>query len=153
MDYEIEKLWGEDTDLNVVKTWLLNGTFGGTHTVVDRFLSKLKVDETKYDYDYCDIEMPIDEIIGYKHDYKLDDPELEVRAKEIVDGLTKFVREVNANPGKYFSPARQAADQCPEEICEFCLHRDACRHNKPDFCDTDEACQMFDTVPPDRNRA
>lgn len=143
MDCEIENLWGEDTDLNIVKTWLLNGTFGGTHTVVDRFLPKIKVDETKYDYDYCSIEMPIDEIIGYKHDYKLDDPELEVRAKEIVDGMVKLVEDINAHPENYFSLTRKELLRRGITQCGVCAHRDACQTNKPNFHITDPACAVF----------
>ena len=144
MNYEIENLWSEDTDMNIVKTWLLNGTFGGTHTVTGRFLSRISIDESKYDYDYCRIEVPVDEIIGWKHDYKLDDPGLEVRAKEIVDGLNEFVKEVNAHPENYFSLTRKELVTREEYVCEMCTHRDACRHNKPEFCDSDPACQMFD---------
>lgn len=141
---DIVNLWSEDTDLNVVKTWLVGGTDGQTYSITDRFLPRIKIDEEVYEYDYCDIEGAVDEIIGYKHDYKLDDPELEVRAKEIVDGMVKLVESINAHPENYFSFTQKELISREEYVCEICVHRDACRHNKPDFCDSDPACQMFD---------
>jgi hypothetical protein len=130
---DIENLWSEDSAVNVVKTWLVGGTSGQTYTVTDLFLPKLKVDETKYVVDYCDIESKIDEIIGYKHDYKLDDPELPVRAQEIISGLEEFIEKVNANPERYFSRRGN---------CAKCIHRIACAMNKPDFV-MDGYCRSF----------
>lgn len=137
---DIENLWSEDSAVNVVKTWLVGGTSGQTYTVTILFLPKLKVDETKYVVDYCDIEPQIDEIIGYKHDYKLDDPELPVRAQEIISGLEEFIQKVNANPERYFRQTRTEVARLA--TCAKCIHRTACTLNKPDF-DMSGWCHAF----------
>lgn len=140
---DIVNLWSEDTDLNIVKTWLVNGTGGQTYSISDCFLPRIKIDEDVYDYDYCGIEGAVDEIIGYKHDYKLDDPELEVRAKEIVDGMVKLVECINAHPENYFSLTRKELLRRGITQCGMCAHWEACRTNKPNFHNTDPACAVF----------
>ena len=103
MNDEIINLWKEDSDYNVVKTWLVGGTGGQTFSILDRFIPRIKVDDKMFVYDFGDIEQEVDEIIGWKHDYKLDDEDIDKRTHEIVNGLSDFVNKVNANPGNYFS--------------------------------------------------
>ena len=131
---DITNLWKEDTDANVVKTWLLGVNDGQTYPILERFLPRIKIDEDKYIYDFCDIEGDIDEAIGWKHDYKLDDAELDKAAEKIVDELTALVAKINANPKNYFS-CRNSVENGKDHarICENCAHRFACEENKPDF--------------------
>ena len=117
---DVINLWREDSDFNVVRTWLVGGTGGQTYSILDRFLPRIKIDEEKYVYDFCDIEPEIDEIIGYKHDYKLDDPDLVSRAWTIVNELDTFVGEVNAHPEKFFSLTR--TEMARTETCRNCAH-------------------------------
>lgn len=138
---DVINLWSEDSDFNVVQTWLVGGTGGQTYSILDRFLPRIKIDEEKYDYDFGDIETEVDEIIGYKHDYKLDDPDLIPRTWAIVDGLNAFVGEVNAHPEKFFALTRM--EMARTETCRNCAHRFACETNKPDFCMTG-CCGAFD---------
>ena len=64
MNDEIINLWKEDSDYNVVKTWLVGGTGGQTFSILDRFIPRIKVDDTMFVYDFGDIEQEVDEIIG-----------------------------------------------------------------------------------------
>ena len=98
-------IFTEDTDLNIIKSWLCNATDGRTYSICDRFLPRIKIPE-ELEWDFCDIEIEWDEIIGWKHDYKGDDPEMEKRAEEMLANINSFIEKVNANPQEYFSPVR-----------------------------------------------
>jgi hypothetical protein len=102
---DIENFWSEDSDLNIVMTWLMNGTGGQTYSILDQFLPRIRIDETKYVYDFADIEGQFDEIIGPDHHFKIDDPELPKRAHSIVNGLNEIVRKINERPQDYFTEA------------------------------------------------
>lgn len=138
---DIVNLWNEDSDFNVVRTWLVGGTGGQTYSIFDRFLQKIKIDEDKFQYDFCDIEVSIDEIIGWKHDYKLDDPSLDSCAWKIVNELDEFIKNVNENPEKYFSLTK--CEQARIENCKKCIHRFACKKNKPDYKESGY-CEEFE---------
>lgn len=97
-------IFTEDTDLNVVKSWLCGSTDGQTYSVNDRFLPRIKIPD-ELEWDFCKIEMEWDEIIGWKHDYKVDDPEMEKKAEEILSNINAFVEKVSAEPRKYFATA------------------------------------------------
>lgn len=97
---EIANLWSEDTDENIVKTWLLGMTDGQTYSINDRFLPRVKTELLCGNFD-C-IEGEWDEIIGPCEYFKIDDPRLEDRAREIVEGLNGFIDRINANPERYF---------------------------------------------------
>ena len=94
-------LFTEDTDLNIVKSWLCNATDGQTYPF-DRFAVRIKAPQAKFRF--AEIEGLWSEIIGYEHDYKVDDPALEETAEALLKRLNEFVEEVNANPDKFFSP-------------------------------------------------
>lgn len=100
---EIENLWSEDTDENIVRTWLTGTTDGQTYPINNRFLTKLtgKAKEMEA-YNFHFIEGEWDDIIGPCDHLKLDDPVIEKRTKEIVEGLNNFIGRINANPEKYF---------------------------------------------------
>lgn len=98
-------IFTEDTDLNIVKSWLCNATDGQTYSICDRFLPRIKIPE-ELAWDFCDIETEWDDIIGWKHDYKVDDPEMEKRAEKVLTDINAFIDKVNAKPQDYFSPVR-----------------------------------------------
>ena len=98
-------IYSEDTDLNIVKSWLCGSTDGQTYSVNDRFLPRIKI-PVGLEWDFCGIETEWDEIIGWKHDYKVDDPELETKAIEILDNINAFIKKVNAEPQKYFNEVK-----------------------------------------------
>ena len=48
------------------------------------------------------IEEKWDDIIGYKHNWKLDEKGLDEEVKRIVNELNELIADINANPNKYF---------------------------------------------------
>lgn len=88
-------IFTEDTDLNIVKSWLCNSTDGQTYPF-DRFVMRIKCPWVDL------IEEKWEAIIGNKHDYKVDDPALEGEAEALLKRLNEFIDDVNANPDKYF---------------------------------------------------
>ncbi len=92
-------IFSEDTDLNIVKSWLCNATDGQTYPF-DRFAERIKVPQAKFRL--AEIEGQWNETIGNKHDYKVDDPAMEAEAKALLKRLNDFIDDVNANPYKYF---------------------------------------------------
>jgi hypothetical protein len=94
-------IFTEDTDLNIVKSWICGSTDGQTYSISDRFLPRIKIPDG-LEWDFCKIEMEWDEIIGWKHDYKVDDPKMEKKAEEILSNINAFIEKVNTEPQKYF---------------------------------------------------
>ena len=48
--------------------------------------------------------MEWDDIIGWKHDYKVDDPAMAKRAEEMLRDINAFIDKVSAAPDNYFKP-------------------------------------------------
>ena len=94
---EIVNLWNENTDLNIVKTWLLGTTDGQTYPIIDRWAPKFHTPG----FLCLDGLAEFDDIIGYKYDWKLDDPNLDAEAERIVRELDAFIEKVNAHPELY----------------------------------------------------
>ena len=94
----IVNVFAEDSDINVIKSWLIGSTGGQTYSISDRFLPRIKGHEFQFD---C-IDGEWNDIIGYKHDYKIGDPELDKEANRMLNDINKFIDDVNANPEKYF---------------------------------------------------
>lgn len=94
----IVNIFTEDTDINIIKSWLVGSTDGQTYSINDRFLPRIK--ELEFNFD-C-IEEAWDNIIGWKHDYKVDDPELSEVANDILKNINEFIENVNKEPQKYF---------------------------------------------------
>lgn len=100
MQEEIGNLWTENTDENIVRTWLAGMSCGATWPICEQFLDRIKDKRLFGNFD-C-IESEWDEIIGPCLYCKLDDPRMEKRVGEIVKGLNDFIDRINANPDKYF---------------------------------------------------
>lgn len=105
---DIINMWGMgatelEDDINIIKTWLVGGSEGQTYPINERFLARLKYDNKKYGwFDFGSIEEKWDSIIGYKYDYKLNDPNLETTAIKIRKELMEFIEDMNNNPDSYF---------------------------------------------------
>lgn len=97
---EITNLWKEDTDENIVKSWLVGLTDGQTYSINNHFLPRITTPLFCGNFD--SIEGEWDDIIGPCIRCHIDDDILEPRAKEIVNGLNGFIDRINANPSHYF---------------------------------------------------
>lgn len=60
-----------------------------------------------FEYGYEYIEGVVDDIIGYKTDYAMDNPNLEKKATDIIEGINALCNDVNAHPEKYFPRKRR----------------------------------------------
>lgn len=100
---DIANIFTEDSDLNIIKSWLCNSTDGQTYSISDRFLPRIKVPDDLV-WDFINIETEWDEIIGWKHDYKVDDPAMEKAAEAMLARIQDFIQKVNAAPEAYFNP-------------------------------------------------
>lgn len=96
----IANIFTEDTDLNIIKSWLCGSTDGQTYSINDRFLPRITCKEFGYNFE-C-IEEEWDNRIGYKHDWKVDDPKLEEEAVKVLNLLNDLIADINANPRKWF---------------------------------------------------
>lgn len=107
-EIDVKNLWKPTGDeykdkVNIAKSWLLGASQGQTWPLDD--LLDIDVDrlqEIGFLYDYGGIESKFDEIVGYKNDYDPEDPELEKKAVEIVDGLEELSKDAMKNPENYF---------------------------------------------------
>jgi len=97
-------LFMEDTDFNICKSWLCNSTDGGTYSINDHFEGKMKcpanMSQDKFFQQTVDFfETQVwNEAIGYKHDYKIDDPEVDKVANKMVKDLNALIDRVNEDP-------------------------------------------------------
>lgn len=98
---ETPNIFTDDTDLNIIKSWLCNSTDGQTYSINDRFLPRIHIPDD-LEWDFGDIEEEWDDIIGWKHDYRVDDIEMEKRAAQILCDINEFVNKVNEHPSDYF---------------------------------------------------
>ena len=96
-------IFAEDTDINFIKSWLIGCSDGQTYPINDRFLPRIKCLEFNFDR----IEEQWNNIIGYKYDYKIDDPNLEKVANDMLKNLNEFIDNVNKDPQKYFGDVRK----------------------------------------------
>ena len=91
-------IFSEDTDINIIKSWLIGCSDGQTYPINDRFLPRIK----GLEFNFERIEEQWNNIIGYKCDYKIDDPNLEKVASDMLKNINEFIENVNKDPQKYF---------------------------------------------------
>ena len=91
--------------MNIVKTWLIGTTGGATYPITDWFLKKIHVDEKGCKF-VADVVggAAWDDCIGPCPYLRLDSPDLEDRAKEIIRSLNDLVDNINLHPGEYGFP-------------------------------------------------
>lgn len=95
-------IFSEDTDINIIKSWLIGCSDGQTYPINDRFLPRIK--GLKFNFER--IEEQWDNIIGYKYDYKIDDPNLERVANDMLKNINEFIDNANKDPQKYFGDGK-----------------------------------------------
>ncbi len=108
-------IFKEDTDINIVKSWLVGSTDGAPYSIKDRYLKLItnthivdftltKYPSTKpvYRYDFHEIEDEWDAIVGCKYDFSVDDPELDEVAERIDKELKELIANINQHPERYF---------------------------------------------------
>ena len=95
-------IFSEDTDINIIKSWLIGCSDGQTYPICDRFLPRIK-----FEFDFDRIEEQWDNIIGFKYDYKIDDPNLDKVANDMLKKLNEFIENVNKDPQKYFGDGKK----------------------------------------------
>ena len=98
-------IFAEDTDINFIKSWLIGCSDGQTYPINDRFLPRIKCLEFFFNFDR--IEEQGNNIIGYKYDYKIDDPNLEKVANDMLKNINEFIDNVNKDPQKYFGDGKK----------------------------------------------
>ena len=101
MLYEVENIFTDDTDINIVKSWLCGASSGATWPILDRFLPRIEFKDWSFD----EIEVDVDDIIGPCLYLKVDDPDLDSKAKRIVDRLDALIADINAEPSRFFEKA------------------------------------------------
>lgn len=108
-------IFKDDSDINIVKSWLVGSTEGAPYSIKDRYLkyianpqivdftfTKYPSKKPVYRYDFREIAEKWDGIVGCKHDYSVDDPELETVAGRIDKELKEFIGDINKHPERYF---------------------------------------------------
>ena len=96
-------IFSEDTDINIIKSWLVGCSDGQTYPICDRFLPRIKA----LNMDFANIEGAWDDIIGWKYDYKIDDPKLNDVANDILKNINEFIDTVNKDPQKYLDSKKK----------------------------------------------
>ena len=93
----------EDTDINIIKSWLVGSSNGQTYPINDRFLPRIN----GLEFNFERIEEQWNNIIGYKCDYKINDPNLEKVASDMLKNINEFIENVNKDPQKYFGDGKK----------------------------------------------
>lgn len=96
-------IFAEDTDINIIKSWLIGCSNGQTYPINDRFLPRIKA----LNMDFDNIAEAWDNIIGWKYDCKIDDPKLNDVANDILKSLNEFIDTVNKDPQKYLGSKKK----------------------------------------------
>ena len=95
-------IFTENTDINIIKSWLIGCSDGQIYPINDRFLPRIRGIE------FNDrIEEQWDNIMGSKYDYKIDDPNLAKVANDILNNINRFIENVNKDPKKYFGDCKK----------------------------------------------
>jgi len=133
---DIENIFTGDTDFNICKSWLCGSTDGQTYSISDHFGKKLRRPEGWTEREYWDAMegffnwQVLEDVIGWKHDYKVDDPEVDIAAQRMADGLNDLIAKVNENPrfwhdedkpvkdaGTFYGNAEAVADKAYALVC------------------------------------
>lgn len=94
----------EDTDFNICLSWLCDSTDGQTYSISEHFGKKLKKPESTSEMEWTNKITDIfnwqvwEDAVGYKHDYRVDDPAAKAEAERMVRELNTIIDRVNADP-------------------------------------------------------
>ena len=123
-------IFTENTDINIIKSWLIGCYNGQTDPINDRFILRIKCSWFNFDR----IEEQLNNIIGYKCDYKIDDPNLEKVANDILNNINEFIENVNKDPKKCFGDCKK----------KYIVHMSAVVNNIiEEYFDSEEEARNF----------
>ena len=95
-------IFREDTDFNICKSWLCGSTDGQTYSISDWFGKKIipcpeTISRITYEniLDNCFCTQEWEDSIGWKHDYAVNDPEVDEVASKMVDDLNRYIGGLN----------------------------------------------------------
>ena len=97
-------LFMEDTDFNICLSWICDSTEGQTYSISDHFAKKMKRTENMSEDDWIDKTMDFfnwtvwEEAVGWKHDYRVDDPAAQEVAARMVKELNALIERLNEDP-------------------------------------------------------
>ena len=97
-------LFMEDTDFNICLSWICDSTEGQTYSISDHFAKKMKRPENMSEDDWYDKIMDFfnwtvwEEAVGWKHDYRVDDPAAHEVAERMVKELNALIERLNEDP-------------------------------------------------------
>ena len=101
---DVANLFTEDTDFNICLSWLCGSTDGATYSISDHFGKKMKCPEgmavaewEEKTYDFFNW-VAWENAVGWKHDYKIDDPKAKKEAERMVKDLNALIDRVNREP-------------------------------------------------------
>ena len=129
-------IFTEDTDFNICKSWLCGSTDGQTYSISDHFGKKLHCPDGMDEKEWWNLTEGFfnwqvwEDTVGWKHDYKVDDPEVDIAAQKMADGLNDLINKVNENPrfwhdedrpiedtGTFYGNAEAIADKAYATVC------------------------------------
>lgn len=123
---DIVNMFREDNDFNIVKSWLCGSTDGQTYSICEWYEKKLLdrpegVSQSKYDNIVSDLFCCTEweDSIGYKHDYKVDDPAVDEAAREVVGRLNAFIDKTNAKIRKLADEDKDGSIEMSEAIVNY----------------------------------
>ena len=97
-------IFTEDNDYNICLSWLCDSTDGQTYSISDWFGRKLvcppNMDKDRWNeclWDFFNWQV-WEDAVGWKHDYRVDDPEAAVAAKKMVRDLNTIIDLLNTDP-------------------------------------------------------
>lgn len=108
-------IFKEDTDFNICKSWLCGSTDGQTYSISDHFGAKMRRPDGMDEMEWWNLTEGFfnwqvwEDVVGWKHDYKVDDPEVDIAAQKMADGLNALIDKLNADPG-YWKNETQTVD-------------------------------------------
>ena len=91
-------LFTEDNDFNICKSWLCDSTGGQTYSLSDWFGKKLVPCPAEFlwnELEGCFCSQEWEDSIGYKHDYKVDDPKVDEEAQAMADRINAYIGKLN----------------------------------------------------------
>lgn len=100
---DCSNIFTEDTDINIIKSWLIGCSDGQTYPINDRFLPRIN----DIEINFYKIEEDWNNIIDYEYYYKIDDPNLEKVANNMLKNINEFIENVNKDPQKYFGDCKK----------------------------------------------
>lgn len=111
-------IFTDETDFNICKSWLCGSTDGATYSLSDCFGWKIierpdGVPQNAYNnlVEGCFCTQEWEDAVGYKHDYKVDDPNLDLQAARMVKRIDAYIKKLNEK-------IRSLENEKPKSYCE-----------------------------------